>query len=599
MIPKIIHYCWVGQQPKPKSVLYCIESWKKYCPDYEIREWNETNYDFTKIKYMQQAYLAQKWGFVPDYARLDIIYEHGGIYFDTDVELRANLDGILGKEAFFGFESSIEEKFYINCGQGFGASPHNETVRKLRDSYLEYSFQYPDGTLNLTPSPHLNTLVLENLGLKRNNKSQIVGEAYIYPSDYFCPKCFENGKITITSNTMSIHHFTASWMDEEIVREIRHNQKIQNKFGMTIGNQYLLIESLLKKYGFLKLLKKGLINIYETVYKFWPLYLISASNNRSKNPEYVLLNTALESDNTGDHIIMKNCLLQLNKYIDAEHAINLPTHRLLSKAELEQINGKKKILCGTNALSGKMDRYGLWKIPRDLNSYSDILLIGVGFDSFNKKANYYTKKLFSKILSKNGIHSVRDTFTYEVLKEMGVNNVIYTGCPTMWRLTPEFCDLIPTDKAENVVFTLNSYLADPTLDNALIRVLLEEYDQVFFWPQGNGDDTYLNTLGYSNEVIRLSPELSSFENLLSSCCDLDYVGLRLHGGIHALNYRRRSVIISIDNRAEAIHRDTGLPIVRRNEIIPSLKNYLERDIKIKLKLPWENIDIWRSQFGDR
>ena len=86
-IPKIIHYCWVGGKPKPQSVLYCIESWKRCCPDYEIREWNESNYDFTKNEYMRQAYEAKKWGFVPDYARLDIVYEYGGIYLDTDVEM--------------------------------------------------------------------------------------------------------------------------------------------------------------------------------------------------------------------------------------------------------------------------------------------------------------------------------------------------------------------------------------------------------------------------------------------------------------------------------------------------------------------------------
>ena len=120
-IPKIIHYCWVGGSPKPQSVLYCIESWKRNCPDYEIREWNETNYDFTKNKYMQQAYEAQKWGFVPDYARLDIIYEYGGIYLDTDVEMVRNFDELLSRSSFFGFEDTGEGSFFVACGLGFGA----------------------------------------------------------------------------------------------------------------------------------------------------------------------------------------------------------------------------------------------------------------------------------------------------------------------------------------------------------------------------------------------------------------------------------------------------------------------------------------------
>ena len=161
MIPKIIHYCWVGNAPKPKSVLYCIESWKKFCPDYEIREWNESNYDFTKNKYMKQAYEAKKWGFVPDYARLDIIYEYGGIYLDTDVEIIRSFDELLDQEAFMGFEETGEKTYYVNCGQGFGAVPHHEIIKKARDLYEHISFYKEDGTLNMLASPHYTTKILE------------------------------------------------------------------------------------------------------------------------------------------------------------------------------------------------------------------------------------------------------------------------------------------------------------------------------------------------------------------------------------------------------------------------------------------------------
>lgn len=124
-IPKIIHYCWVGGANKPKSVQYCIDTWKKYCPDYEIIEWNEDNYDFSKNQYMKEAYNSKKWGFVPDYARLDIIYQHGGIYMDTDVEMVASLDSLLEYEGFFGFENTGNGQFYVNCGHGFGAVPNH------------------------------------------------------------------------------------------------------------------------------------------------------------------------------------------------------------------------------------------------------------------------------------------------------------------------------------------------------------------------------------------------------------------------------------------------------------------------------------------
>ena len=154
MIPKIIHYCWVGRSPKPESVLYCIESWRKYCPDYTIIEWNEDNYDFTKNKYMKQAYEKRKWGFVPDYARLDIVYNYGGIYLDTDVEIISNIDHLLDNVAFMGFENTGDGKYFVNCGQGFGAVPNNEVIGLMRDNYDDLEFIKKDGTLNMLPSPN-------------------------------------------------------------------------------------------------------------------------------------------------------------------------------------------------------------------------------------------------------------------------------------------------------------------------------------------------------------------------------------------------------------------------------------------------------------
>ena len=159
MIPKIIHYCWVGNSPKPKSVLYCIESWRKYCPGYEIREWNESNYDFSKNGYMKQAYEAKKWGFVPDYARLDIIYKYGGIYLDTDVELIKSLDELLNQTAFMGFENTGDGEFFVNCGHGFGAEPHNKIIGAARNLYDHIQFINDDNTYNLLPSPHYTTQI--------------------------------------------------------------------------------------------------------------------------------------------------------------------------------------------------------------------------------------------------------------------------------------------------------------------------------------------------------------------------------------------------------------------------------------------------------
>lgn len=211
MIPKKIHYCWLGGNPLSESAQKCIESWKKFCPDYEITEWNESNYDFNKNKYMKEALEAKKWGFVPDYARLDIIHEHGGIYLDVDVEMTRPFDELLMNNGFAGFETER----YINLGQGFGAESGNPMIKKLMDSYEGLSFINEDGSLNMIASPELNTEVFVQSGFVTDGSYQNIDGFVIYPTDYFCPKSFNDGIIRKTENTFSIHHFDASWFDDE------------------------------------------------------------------------------------------------------------------------------------------------------------------------------------------------------------------------------------------------------------------------------------------------------------------------------------------------------------------------------------------------
>lgn len=238
MIPKIIHYCWVGNCPKPKSVLYCIESWRKFCPDYRIIEWNESNYDFSKNKYMWQAYEAKKWGFVPDYARLDIVYQYGGIYLDTDVELVKNIDELLSHKAFMGFEDTGDGEFFVNCGHGFGAEPGNEIIEAMRDLYDSVSFRNNDGSYNLLPSPNYTTEALRKFGLIQENKDQLLENMIIYASDVLCPKNFRTGKMHKTNRTVSIHHFTASWMDEDVRKELLHIQRIKKSGEQNQGKLF-------------------------------------------------------------------------------------------------------------------------------------------------------------------------------------------------------------------------------------------------------------------------------------------------------------------------------------------------------------------------
>lgn len=219
-IPKVIHYCWFGDKEKPESVQRCIESWKKFCPDYEIREWSEKNFDVTINNYCSQAYEKKVWGFVPDFIRLWIVYHYGGIYLDTDVQIIKSLDPLLKNKAFAGFEWNTSEKkedgAYVNFGQGFGAEAYNPVIKAHMDLYEGVDFVLKDGSLNKLPSPKYTTKILVNYGLNRqSNNVQYLDDITVYPSDYFCPKDYNSGTIRKTKNTYSIHHYDASWLPEE------------------------------------------------------------------------------------------------------------------------------------------------------------------------------------------------------------------------------------------------------------------------------------------------------------------------------------------------------------------------------------------------
>lgn len=216
-IPKVIHYCWFGKNPLPERYKEWMSSWKKYCPDYEIVEWNESNYDVTKNSYMGQAYEAKKWGFVSDYARLDIIYNHGGIYLDTDVELIRSLDDLLYQEAFCGFSYDLQ----VASGLGFGAVKKLPIIRALRDQYNHLTFKKADGTLNLTITPEYQSSFLVNKGLKLNGEFQEIEKLRIYPATFFCGIMGTTQKTIITDSTFSLHHFDGSWVDKEQKRKLK------------------------------------------------------------------------------------------------------------------------------------------------------------------------------------------------------------------------------------------------------------------------------------------------------------------------------------------------------------------------------------------
>ncbi len=211
LIPKVIHYCWFGENPIPDQYKKWMESWKKFCPDYKIVEWNESNYDINKNKYMRQAYKSKKWGFVPDFARLDIIYHYGGIYLDTDVELVQSLDDLLYQKGFAGFESDN----YVALGLGFGAMKGLPIIKEMLEYYNNIDFVKQDGTLNLIASPVWQTKLLVKKGLKLNGEYQVVDDLTIFPEKMLSGKNVGTRRVRLMPYTRSIHHYEGSWLDME------------------------------------------------------------------------------------------------------------------------------------------------------------------------------------------------------------------------------------------------------------------------------------------------------------------------------------------------------------------------------------------------
>ena len=215
-IPKVIHYCWFGRGKMPPLAEKCINSWKKYCPDYKIVCHNEDNFDINQNKYAKEAYDAGKWAFVSDYVRLKVLYDEGGIYLDTDVELLKPLDKLIEERGFMGFD----DNGVISTGLGFACEKENELVGVLLKDYDDISFVLPDGSYDMLPCPDRNAKTMKELGFDHSNQNQIFKGIRMLPEDYLCPMKYYTGKKVITENTYSIHHFCASWTSSTAKRTL-------------------------------------------------------------------------------------------------------------------------------------------------------------------------------------------------------------------------------------------------------------------------------------------------------------------------------------------------------------------------------------------
>lgn len=237
MIPKVIHYCWFGKNPLSELALKCIASWKKFFPDYEIKEWNENNFDLDCCDYVREAYAAKKWAFVSDYARFWILYTYGGLYFDTDVEVINDMSDIIEKGAFMGCEISDNSVcgIGVNPGLGLGTKPGLSLYKEILDSYNGGHFFNNNGTCNYTTIVERTTNILEQHGFVNINVIQEVADIFIYPKEYFCPMDYTTGKLQITDKSRTIHWYDASWFDERMKVRRRRSEIICNKFHGNIG----------------------------------------------------------------------------------------------------------------------------------------------------------------------------------------------------------------------------------------------------------------------------------------------------------------------------------------------------------------------------
>ncbi len=234
MLQPKIHYCWFGGSPKPKVIEKCIASWRKYFPDSEIIEWNESNFDVDCNLYVRQAYEAKKYAFVSDYARFWALEQYGGLYFDTDVEVIRPLDDLLEEEAFAGFETPK----YIAPGLVlYVREPHHPIIREAKEWYEQAAFLDENGERIKINVCGMFTGILEKHGFCPNNQKQVCGSMTLYPSDYFCPYNDATGVLKKTENTYCIHWYAKSWMSPGKILRNKVTRVIHRIFGVDIKDK--------------------------------------------------------------------------------------------------------------------------------------------------------------------------------------------------------------------------------------------------------------------------------------------------------------------------------------------------------------------------
>ncbi|USK31666.1 polysaccharide pyruvyl transferase family protein [Bacillus sp. F19] len=316
----------------------------------------------------------------------------------------------------------------------------------------------------------------------------------------------------------------------------------------------------------------------------------------------LLLDTSVASLNKGDDIIMKCVRYQLSDITKKTYVLTLPTHvspfhwyqvaRNSSRVQIYD-NAKYKFVGGSNLLTMDMlTHFPQWNINLfNFGPLKGSIMVGVGAGKGNK-INGYTKFLYKKVLSHKYIHSVRDERTKYFLEEMGFK-ALNTGCASLWTLIPDFCKEIPTVKSDSVIFTLTHHSKDLKNDQLLIDVLNRNYKKVYFWVQDAGDLVYFNKLKNIENIQIVPPTIEDYEKILN--LGVDYIGTRLHGGIYAMRHKKRSIIISIDERARGMSTTYNLNLIER-ENLKDLEVMINSEIITDVKINFDVVNQWLDQF---
>lgn len=314
----------------------------------------------------------------------------------------------------------------------------------------------------------------------------------------------------------------------------------------------------------------------------------------------ILFEPSIGSNNIGDEIIVNGCKIALNLILQNAFAIEMATHTPLSLRYMHFLNKiDLKFVCGSNIVSGNLNailHLRQWALSAmTVSCVEPCIFLGVGSQQYNQKINLYSRWAYRKMLRKDVIHSVRDNYTEKALKAIGIENVINTGCPTMWELSSEHCQSIPENKAEEVVVTFTDYKPNKTRDEYILQILRKNYKKVYFWVQGFGDMEYFQTLSGHNEVDTIQPSLKAYDEFLMTH-NTDFVGTRLHGGIRAMQKGRRTIIIGVDNRAIELNKDFNIPVLSQ-ENIGNLEPLVHSLFQTQINLPVDNIRKFLGQFG--